>query len=167
MQLTSDQGMVGTIAPMFTYIVYGGSKWIEVSAKISAVFNYASLEFNTGEYFVEGGTPNHFTVEGKLQATAAIGGQSLVDILDIFGIGQGWLQQTVYHKFQNVSVSFSDNDNLMTWEFTNKTLGVYNYKDGNGNYVAWQGWPTTSFKKARFTFRKRTQDVKDIVRAYL
>jgi hypothetical protein len=37
-QLTDDNGMVGTQGPMFTYIVYGGSKWIQASGKIKQIF---------------------------------------------------------------------------------------------------------------------------------
>jgi hypothetical protein len=39
-QLTDDNGMLGTQGPMFTRVVYGDSKWIEVSAKIKQVFDY-------------------------------------------------------------------------------------------------------------------------------
>ena len=33
-QLTDDNGMLGTQGPMFTRVVYGDSKWIEISGKI-------------------------------------------------------------------------------------------------------------------------------------
>lgn len=178
MQLTDDNGMVGTIGPMFTYIVYGPSKWIEVSAKIKQVFDYANFRFNTGEFFVESGQVNTFTVEGKLQATAAAGG--LKDILEILGVGQGYFQQTIYHKFMGVSVSFPTKEsssviggnqkkeyNTMVWELTGSTVGAYNYKDGNGNYVLWQGWPVDKFTRARFVFEKRTQGINEIVSSNL
>lgn len=178
MQLTDDNGMLGTIGPMFTYIVYGPSKWIEVSAKIKQVFDYANFRFNTGEFFVESGQVNTFTVEGKLQATAAAGG--LKDILEIIGVGQGYFQQTIYHKFLGVSVSFPTKENTnilggnnkkeyntMVWEFTDSTIGAYNYKDGNGNYVLWQGWPVDKFTRARLVFEKRTQGLNEIVSSNL
>lgn len=165
-QLTDDNGMVGTQGPMFTHIVYGGTKWIEVSAKIKQAFDYANFRFNTGEYFVEGGTPDRFTVEAKLQATAAAGG--LTDILSIVGVGNGWLQQVIYHKFINVKVAFDedrkkDDPEVMTWEFDAETTAAYNYKDAQGNTLLWEGWPVNNFGKATFTFTKRVEGLNDIV----
>lgn len=174
MQLTDDNGMLGTIGPEFMYLVYGGSKWTTLSAKMGQVFDYANLRFNTGEYFVESGTVDRFTVEGKLQATA-IGGGVLSDLLQILNIGNGWLQQTVYHKFIGVKVSFptgesgkgsrGDKDvyDTMIWQFDDNTKAVYNYKDGQGNYVLWQGWPVNKFTKGIFTWKKRTESLNEVV----
>jgi hypothetical protein len=55
MQLTDDNGMVGTIGPMFMYVVYGDSRWVDIAGAIDQVFDYANLRFNTGEFFVESG----------------------------------------------------------------------------------------------------------------
>lgn len=44
-QLTDDNGMVGTLSPMFMYIVYGESKWIDIAGKIDQVFDYANFRF--------------------------------------------------------------------------------------------------------------------------
>jgi hypothetical protein len=167
-QLTDDNGMLGTQSPMFTYIVYGGSKWIEASSKISAIFDYANLRLSTGEFFVGEGVQDVFTVEAKLQATAAIGGLS--DVLAIFGVASSYFQQTIYHKFTNVSVSFpevgkkDEKNSVMIWEFTDATNALYNYKDAQGNYVAWLGWPVANFSKGKFTFTKKVEGVNDIVR---
>lgn len=172
-QLTDDNGMLGTQGPMFTYIVYGGSQWINVSAKIKQAFDYANFRFNTGEFFVEGGTPERFTVEAKLQATAAAGG--LADILTTFGVGNGWLQQVIYHKFIDVKVTFphdeksKDKDrDIMIWEFDSQTTAAYNYKDSQGNIVLWQGWPVNKFTKgSKFTFTKRIEGLNEIVQENL
>ena len=83
-QLTDDNGMVGTMAPMFTYLVYGGSKWSEAAGKMDQLFDYVNMRFNTGEFFVADGQVDNFTVEAKLQATAIAGGGALTDILKIF-----------------------------------------------------------------------------------
>lgn len=163
MQLTDDNGMVGTLSPMFMYIVYGDSKWIDISSKIDQVFDYANFRFNTGEYFLDPGVQEHFTVEAKLQATAVAGG--LIDILTLAGVDASWLQQTVYHKFIGVTVSFADDDH-MTWEFTDAVQPVYNFKDGQGNYVLWQGVPVNSFTRGTFTFTRRTQTLNEIVTSY-
>lgn len=169
-QLTDDNGMVGTQGPMFTYTVYGGSKWVTASAKIKQAFDYANFRFNTGEYFVESGNPTRFTVEAKLQATAIAGG--LTDVLTVLGVGQGFLQQTIYHKFINVKVTVPRDDNTkerktMIWEFDNETTAAYNYKDGQGNIVLWGGWPVNNFSKGTYTFTKRISGLNDIVTAHL
>jgi hypothetical protein len=52
----------------------------------------------------------------------------------------------------------------MIWEFTDATTALYNYKDAQGNYVAWLGWPVNNFSKGKFTFTKKVEGVNDIVR---
>jgi hypothetical protein len=170
-QLTDDNGMLGTQGPLFTYAVYGGSQWVTASAKIKQAFDYANFRFNTGEYFVEAGNPTHFTVEAKLQATASIAG-GLTDVLTILGVDASWLQQTIYHKFINVKVTLPKADNTtdrntMIWEFDNQTTAAYNYKDSQGNSIIWGGWPVGSFSKGKFTFTKRISGLNDIVRAHI
>ncbi len=176
LQLTDDNGMVGTQGPMFTRIVYGPSKWIEVSAKIKQVFDYANFRFNTGEFFLDGGIQERFTVEAKLQATAAAGG--LKDILEILGVGNAYFQQVIYHRFVGVKVEFPNQDldafeptanegDIMIWEFDNETQALYNYRDANGNFVAWLGWPVENFQKGRYVFQKRTQGVNEMVSSKL
>lgn len=162
-QLSDDNGMVGTMGPMFTYLVYGGSNWVEASAKMDQLFDYANVRFNTGEFFVADGVVDNFTVEAKLQATAIAGGSSLIDILKIFGVNTSFLQQTVYHKFVNVVVKFNGND-TMIWEFDSLTKASYNYKNSTGDFVSWNGWPTNSFQKCQFVFTRKTLKLEDIVR---
>lgn len=175
-QLTDDNGLLGTHAPLATRVVYGDTKWAEVSGKMNQLFDYANFRFNTGEFFVGEGTVDNFTVEFKLQATAIAGGV-LSDILTIFGVGNGWLQQTVYHKYTNVKVSFpgkdktytkkDDEKNTMIWEFTDDTKGAYNYKDSQGNPVLWQGWPVDKFARGKFTWTKKTEGLNDLVKAHI
>ena len=43
-QLTDDNGMVGTQGPMFAYTVYGGSQWVSANAKIKQAFDYANFK---------------------------------------------------------------------------------------------------------------------------
>lgn len=174
-QLTDDNGLLGTHAPLATRTVYGDTKWVEVSGKMNQLFDYANLRFNTGEFFVGEGTVDNFTVEYKLQATALAGG--LTDILNIFGIANGWLQQTIYHKFTKVKISFpgdskalsnnNDEKKTMIWEFTADTQGYYNYKDAQGNQLLWQGWPVDKFAKGKYTWTKRVEGLNDIVKAHI
>ncbi len=168
-QLGNDNGMTGTQSPMFTYTVYGGSQWVIASAKIKQTFDYANFNFSTGEFFVDGGTPDRFTVEAKLQAAAGyVGG--LADVLTALGVGSGYLQQTIYHKFIDVKVTIpgeiGSDRSTMIWEFDNQTTAVYNYKDSKGNIVLWGGWPVSGFSKGTFTFTKRIKTLTDIVNQY-
>ncbi len=165
MQLADDDGMTGTFGPMFTRIVYGPSKWIEAAAKFDQVWDYANFQFNNGDFWVGKDVQQRFTVEGRLKATTAIGGSAFTDLLGILGVNSQWLDHTVYHKFQEVKVDFADNNNVMIWTFDDQTIGVYNKKDTDGNYVLWRGWPVENFLRAKFTFRKRTQGVIDLVKA--
>jgi len=177
-QLTDDNGMLGTHAPLATRVVYGDTKWTEASGKMNQLFDYANFRFNTGEFFVGEGSVDNFTVEFKLQATAIAGG-ALSDILSIFGVANGWLQQTVYHKFTNVKISFPGEEatiftskaeeerNIMIWEFTDATQGFYNYKNAQGNSVLWNGWPVDKFSRGKYTWTKKTEGINDIVKANL
>ena len=177
-QLTDDNGMLGTHAPLATRVVYGDTKWTEVSGKMNQLFDYANFRFNTGEFFVGEGSVDNFTLEFKLQATAIAGGV-LSDILSIFGVANGWLQQTVYHKFTNVKISFpgeessiftsnaKEEKNTMIWEFTDATQGFYNYKNAQGNSVLWNGWPVEKFARGKYTWTKKTEGINDIVKANL
>lgn len=163
-QLTDDNGMVGTMGPMFTYIVYGGSKWTEVAGKMDQLFDYTSFRFNTGEFFVADGQVNSFTVEAKLQATAIAGGSAFTSVLSLLGVNASFLQQTIYHKFVNVAVDFDGKD-TMIWTFDSQTEAFYNYKNSVGNTVDWGGWPTTGFQKCRFVFTRKTLKLEDLVTA--
>ncbi len=163
-QLTDDNGMVGTMGPMFTYIVYGGSKWAEVAGKMDQLFDYTSFRFNTGEFFVGEGQVDNFTVEAKLQATAIAGGSAFTSVLSLLGVNASFLQQTIYHKFMNVAVDFEGKD-TMIWTLDKQTEAIYNYKNLVGNTVVWGGWPTNGFQKCRFVFTRKTLKLEDLVTA--
>jgi len=162
-QLNNTNGMMGTMGPMFTYLVYGDSKWTEVMGKVGQLFNYASLRVDDGEFFVGNGPVPDFTVEPKLLSSTNFGGSALVDVLKIFGVSSSLLEETIYHKFENVGVSFDGKD-TMIWTFDQATEAFYNFKDSKGNKVLWKGWPTTGFQKCTFVFTRTTISIKDIVK---
>jgi hypothetical protein len=173
-QLTDDNGMVGTQGPMFTRVVYGDSKWIEISAKMNQVFDYLNFNLNTGEFFVGDDVVKTFTVEAKLEATAAVGGGGLLDILNIMGVPTSSLEKIVYHKFIDVGVSFlndgktgTDRYQTMVWDFNENTKPVYNFKDNQGNLILWGGWPVANFSKNKFTFQKVTKTPKEVIQENL
>jgi len=159
--LSSDNTVLSTAGPMVTYLVYGDSKWTEVSAVVDQIFNYANLSFNGGEYFVADGVVDRFALEMKLEGVG--GSNTLETILNIFNIQAQWLETVVYHKFLDVKVSFNDANDRMTWEFDNTTWAKYNMKDSYGEYILWGGWPVTKFSKCKFILDKKTKKLDDIV----
>lgn len=158
--LSSDNTVLSTGGPMATYLVYGDSKWTQISAQIDQIFNYANLTFNGGEFFVADGTPDRFALELKLEG---IGGTStLVEILNIVGIQAEWLKEVVYHKFINVGVSFNETNTQMTWVWDSQTTARYNMKDQYGDYVLWGGWPINKFSKCKFVLEKKSKSLNDV-----
>ena len=65
--LSSDGTIISTSGPLIMYMVYGDNKFTSIASKIDQVFNYASLDFNGGEFFVGGGVQDKFTLEMKLE----------------------------------------------------------------------------------------------------
>ncbi len=158
--LSSDNTVLSTGGPMATYLVYGDSKWTQISSTLDQIFNYANLSFNGGEFFVADGTPDRFALELKLEG---IGGTStLVEILNIFGIQAEWLKEVVYHKFINVGVTFNETNTLMTWTWDDQTYAKYNMKDQYGDYILWGGWPINKFSKCKFVLEKKSKSLNDI-----
>jgi hypothetical protein len=159
--LSSDNTIISTAGPMMMYIVYGGNKYTEIASKVDQVFNYASLNFNGGEFFVGGGIQNRFTLEMKLEGLP--GQAALTTLLDLLGITNDFWDVVIYHKFMDVFVEFDQEGERMIWEFDDKTHAVYNTKDNYGNYILWNGWPVNNFSRSRFVFAKKTKDLKDLV----
>lgn len=160
--LSSDGTIISTAGPLFMYIVYGDNKYTQIASKIDQVFNYASLDFNGGEFFVGGGVQERFTIEMKLEGLP--GQKALTMLLEMIGIGNDYLDVVVYHKFMDVQIDFSEDYNKMYWTFDSRTKAVYNTKDNYGNYVLWQGWPVDVFRKVRITLEKQTKDIRDLVK---
>ncbi len=161
--LSSDGTVISTAGPLIMYVVYGQNKYTEIAASIDQVFNYSTLSFNGGEFFIGGGVQTRFTLEMKLEGLP--GQKSLTTLLDLLGIGNDYLDMVVYHKFQDVGVSFSEDYQTMTWDIDNITSAIYNSKDQHGNYVSWNGWPVNNFNNCKITLVKQSKDIKDVVTA--
>ena len=159
--LSSDHSVISTAGPMFMYLVYGESKYTTAASSLDQVFNYATGNFNNGgEWFIDDGVVDKFTIEMKLEGVA--GTKTLTTLLSLMNVN--FPEAVVYHKFMDVSV-YMINDNTMEWTFTPNTLAVYNLKDKYGNYVAWKGWPTTGFSKCTFILEKKSVSLVDLIKA--
>ncbi len=161
--LSSDGTIISTAGPLIMYIVYGESKYTEIASKIDQVFNYATLSFNGGEFFVGGGVQPRFTLEMKLEGLP--GQKALTTLLDLLGVTNDWLDVVVYHKFMDVAIDFSNSYKTMTWRLDSQTAAVYNKKDVYGNYVLWMGWPVNNFQRCEVVFEKSSMDIRDVVTA--
>ena len=162
--LSSDGTIISTANPLIMYIVYGDNKYTQIASEIDQVFNYLSLDFNGGEFFIGGGVQDRFTLEMKLEGLP--GQKSLTTLLDMLNISQDYLDVVIYHKFMDVNVSFDASGNEMTWQIDNQTSAVYNTKDNYGNYILWNGWPVNSFSKCSIVMKKRSVELKDIVQEH-
>jgi hypothetical protein len=161
-QLADANSVNSTGGPMFMNIVYGNNKYTEIASKVDEVFNYSNLTLTEGEWFIETGYPDRFTLEMKLQGIP--GQTTMVTLLSLLGITSKYLDATVYHKFINVEVTFPEvSDSVMVWKFDDQTTAVYNTKDSQGNYVFWNGWPTTSFGHYTFYLTKRVETVQQLI----
>lgn len=162
--LSSDGTVISTAGPLTMYIVYGDNKYTQIASQIDQVFNYTSLDFNGGEFFVGGGFQERFTLEMKLEGLP--GQKSLTTLLDMLGITDDYFDVVVYHKFMDVAVSFDGSGDQMTWEVDEQTTAVYNTKDNYGNYLLWYGWPVNAFTKCTIVMKKRSVELKDIVKEH-
>lgn len=163
LHLSSDNTVISTTGPLVTYLVYGDTKWTEISSIIDEVFNYADLSFNGGEFFTSNErTFDRFTFEPKLEGIG--GSKSLEDIMDVFNIHAEWMNTVVYHKFIDVKVEINGtNPNHMVWTFDDSTITSYNIKNQHGEPVAWEGY-TAPFRKCKWIMEKRSKSLKDLVR---
>ncbi len=159
--LSSDNTVVSTAGPLVMYIVYGDNNYAQISSQIDQVFNYLTLSFNGGEFFVGGGTQSRFTLEMKIEGIG--GAHTLTTLLELVGVNPTFQVPIIYHKFMDIKVSFTNDYETMTWEIDSMTTAVYNTKDQYGNYVLWHGWPVDNFQRCKITFQKRTKDIRDLV----
>lgn len=159
--LSSDGTIISTAGPLTMFVVYGQSEFAKIASQIDQAFNYASLDFNGGEFFVGGGVQENFTLEMKLEGLP--GQKALTDLLEIIGIGNDYLDIVVYHKFMNIGISFEDEYETMIWTIDSQTTAAYNTKDDFGNYVMWYGWPINNFQGCQIILSKRAKDLKEIV----
>jgi hypothetical protein len=161
-QLAEANSVNSTAGPMFMNIVYGNSNYTQIASQIDQVFDYTQLSLTEGEWFIDGGYPDRFTIEMKLQGLP--GQAALTTLLNALGIAQNYLDVTVYHKFMNVNVTFeNDSSSVMIWKFDDQTTAVYNTKDNYGNYVLWNGWPVTTFGRYTFTLTKRVNTLIQLI----
>ncbi|MCF8295954.1 MAG: hypothetical protein K9J13_00295 [Saprospiraceae bacterium] len=152
-----------TAGPLFMYIVYGKSKFINITSQIDNVFNYSNLSFTSGEWFIDKNeVVDNFTIEMKLKFPTT---STITTLLDAMGVSLGGvvddiLDAIIYHKFRNVRVEINDDDpETMIWEFDDLVIAEYNTKDSQGDYVLYQGtgFGVDSYSRCRLVFKKKVK----------
>lgn len=166
-QLDDKNSVNSTMGPLFMYIVYGDSRFINITSKLDEVFSYSDLSLTEGEWFIDKNkVVDNFTVEMKLRFPTM---QTLNDVFDLLQVDPPEIVAdavdiVVYHKFKYVTIDISDdNPNQMIWEFTDNVVPVYNTKDQYGDPVLYEGVSTDSFSRCKLTFTKKVKSLTDLV----
>jgi hypothetical protein len=153
----------GTLGPMFMYIVYGESRFINITGKLDAAFDYLNYDWTTGEYGIKDGEQNRFVVEIKMKLP---GTQTLTEILDLMGVSHTqFIEPVIYHKFMNTYIYITDdNPNELIIEFDDAVEPEYNVKDpATLDYVLWTGVSVNAYSRCMFKLKKKTQSLEDLV----
>jgi hypothetical protein len=162
--LDDANGVISSAGPMFMYVVYGKSNFINVSSKLSQVFDYANLTLTNGEfYMVKDEVTDNFTIEMKLKFPTA---QTIESVLNVLGLTlpAALDEILIYHKFKNVKVEIDDtNPEQMIWQFDEITTAEYNMKDQYGENISWTGIPVDQFSRCRFVLTKKVSTINQLV----
>ncbi len=113
-----------TAGPLFLYMVYGDSKWTQITGQIDQVFDYADKDaISSGTWALGDEVEETFMIEVKLQPP---GFGSLVSVIErIFGASSfsQKMDQYALHMFKFVEVSFEGDK--MIWKITESTETEY------------------------------------------
>ena len=163
--LNSTNGVITTAGPMFMYIVYGKSRFVQIISQIDQVFKYNVVDFGLtlGEWGIKKGeVVDRFTIEMKMKFPTI---QTIENLLQLMNIQIPSLFETIiYHKFTNVKVTIDDNNpNVMWWEFDDNTVPFYNIKDDQLNFVLWNGVDVNTFTRSKYKLEKQIKGIQGLV----
>lgn len=159
-QLGSNNSLTSTAGPMGTYLVYGNNDYTKIATKVDQFFDYTKMEADDGEWFIDNGVVDRFTLYFKIQSLP--GASTLQDLLGLLGIHTSLTRQVIYHKFKNVKVTF-ESDDVMIWELDYDTEAEYYTVDGQGEKV-FLSLSTNKFSHCTFVLEKRVKDLQDLIK---
>ncbi len=166
-QLTDQESVNSTLGPLFMYIVYGESSFINATSKINEVFKYADLELTEGDWYIDKNkVVDEFTIKVKMRFPTLDIANEIFEIFNIPlpEIVEDAIDVIVHHKFKYVTVIINDNDpDKMVWEFTDNVVASYNTMDKDGDPVLYAGVSTNNFSRCRLVFKKKIKSINDIV----
>ena len=163
-------GFSSTGDALATCLVYGNGTYFTVESKVQQTFDYSKLAFNTGDFGMGLGVVDTFTIAFRLSGVGGSG--TIATLLQALGINSNAIQlagETVYHKFMCVGISFSPDNDTMTWRFDDYTHTLYTVKNANLDDVPWAGAANLPFKKMTVTLVRKTgyATFNDLVKSYL
>lgn len=171
--LDNKNSVISTAGPLFFYIVYGNSKFMDIQTKMDDIFSYTSLSFCTnGEWFIDKNkVVDEFTIEMKLLFPSMETFNDIFNLLnvDLPEIVEDAMGIVVYHRFKHITVDVSDdNPNQMVWEFTDAIEADYSTKDQYGDKVVYnpfsqQGVDPGQWKRCKLVFTKQIKTLEQLI----
>ena len=165
--LDDANSLNSTAGPLFMYIVYGDSKFIEVTSTFDEIFKYADMQLTEGEWFIDKNkVVDNFTLEVKMRFPSA---ETLNEVFQILNIDPpeivaDAIDIIVYHKFKFVKVNITEKDpNNMVWTMTSSVEANYYTKDQYGDPVVYVGVSSNSFQKLQIVMQKRAESITSLV----
>ena len=168
--LDDKNSVNSTAGPLFMYIVYGDSKFLNISSRLDEIFSYADLSMTEGEWFIDKNkVVDNFTIEMKLLFPTMETVTEIFQLLDVDmpEFAEDAADLVIYHRFKHIKVEVDENnDDVMVWEFTPEVVADYNIKNKYGDKIAYLGVPLNSFSKVRLVFDKRVKSLTDLIADY-
>ena len=167
--LDDANSLNSTAGPMFMYLVYGKSKFINVTSKFDEVFKYADLQMTEGEWFIDKNkVVDNFTLEVKMRFPTAETFNEVFQLLNVTPpeIVADAIDIIVYHRFKFVNVDINEaSPDKMTWRVTGSVEANYYTKDQYGDPVVWVGMSPDLFSHMTIQLDKRAGSLTDLVTA--
>lgn len=146
-----------TAGPLFLYLVYGRSKWTQVTSLMDQMFNYAQLTTTDGRWITQEGIVDSFDLKVTLTPP---GSQTFKSVLELFGVASGYLETYLDHDFSGVWVSFEGMDSdTMYWEWDDAVTADYYNVYGD----IWLGWEATKFSRCKIKMVKRVKTLNELI----
>ncbi|MFW6222540.1 MAG: hypothetical protein ACOC3T_02895 [Bacteroidota bacterium] len=166
MDLFNTEGFESTAGPLFMYIIYGKSKFINVVSTFDDLFMYANLTPTGGEWFIDKNkVVDVFTIKVRMLFPSM---QTFTTVFDLLNLQQPEVladaqEIVVHHKFKFVSVDVTDdNPDQMIWEFTNNVETRYYTYDAQGEENTFT-LINVPFQKCRLVFTKKVKSLRELM----
>lgn len=165
-QLNDANGFLSTAGPLWMYLVYGRSEFINISSKIDEVFNYGDLEMSLGDWYIDKNkVVDNFTLKARLRFPALETVNEIYEILpfDPPEFVADAIDLIIYHRFKNIGVSINDDDpDKMVWIIDNEVVADYNTVNNVGDPVVYVGVNPSNFSHCTITFKRAVKSLNDL-----
>ena len=166
LHLDDANSVNSTLGPLFMYIIYGDSKFINISSKFDEMFKYTDIKLTEGEWFIDKNkVVDNFTIEIKMRFPTATTFNEVIQILDLPlpEAVQDAVDIIIYHKFRFVGIAIDDeHPDIMKWYMDNAVVTDYSTKDEQGDKQPFS-LTTNSFTKCTITFNRQQKSINQLV----